>query len=313
MRIRHLAVLACLLSFAVSHATAQRSEKQRKLGELRDALATLEWQKVDLASLTLVERCRTLLLLNHALDELGDATITEADLLGEFLEQQKLMDAYAAAPPESPPRIRTMEEAQQVAVALLKGPLARSRYATELSETDEPGLQAYEKLYGKTCADKWADFSESARSVRSMAAFLKSNGKIKAYMTWALAETDRRQQEYEQELAARRAAGAAKEKEQKEQAERARAAERERQRAESQTMQEALYAVQDAAPAGEAVEVDDGDDWYAGWYYGVLDNAKRERPAYRDGDYQAKARDRVQQRKSAAGGGRPRGGGGRRP
>jgi hypothetical protein len=89
MKACHLVLIVGLLALAASPASAQRSEKQRKLEELRTALQTLEWQKVDLAALSLIERCRMLMLLNHALDELGSAALAEADLMGAYLEQHQ--------------------------------------------------------------------------------------------------------------------------------------------------------------------------------------------------------------------------------
>lgn len=314
MKTQRCCLLMVVLGVGVSAAVAQRPADREGLAELKQSLQGLEWEKVDYDAQSTLERCRALMLFNHALDEIGAVAVAEADMMSEFLETQGLGQAYVSQPASDVVPTRTYEEGRKIAAALLKGPLADSRYATELSKTDDAGLAAYEKLYAKSCQDKWNEFVEPVRAVRGMAAFLKAQGKVKDYMAWAEAETERRQQLYEQEMADRRSAAAA-EAEAKKAEQKARAEELEqqqRERAESRRAQQALYAAEQAqaAAAYDGVAVDDDDGWYSGWYYGVAANARRG-GWYRDSGYRAQARDRVQQRqRDWHGAARPGGGGG---
>jgi hypothetical protein len=312
----HLTRTALVLWLSLSTAVlahGQHADARKQFAEIRRTLDALDWQKVDFEGLSLLQRCRALMLLNHALDELGAAALAEVDLMGAYLEQQDLHAAYVAKPPEIPPRVQSFEDARKIAAALLKGPMASSRYATELSDTDDAGLKAYENLYEKTCREKWDGFMAHSKDLRSMAAFLNAKGKTKDYMAWAPAETDRRHAQHETEMAARRAAVVAKH-EQTEHEQQTRAAELEKQqqeRAASRHAQQALLAAaqssQAAAQPAATAQDEDDDDWYPGWYNGVIDNAKRH--THRDGAYQSGARARVEQRRTGASptrrGGRP--------
>ncbi len=222
--------------------------------------------------------------------------VAEADLVGAFLDEQNLSDAYAANPPEDKPLARTFEDARKIASALLTGPMSSSKYATALSQTDEQGLAAYEKTYDKTCRRKWETFGESSRALRSMVAFLKANGKLKAYMAWAPTETDRRQAAYDKAVATQPASstpGATGR--QAAESQTAEPAQQQQEQAESGPAEQALYAVEQQPAAGTVV-VESDDDWYPGWYNGAIDNARRNRPVHRDPQYQAQAQARVQQR-----------------
>ena len=296
MRKRHLALIACLIAVGVLPALAQQKDtNKQKLAELRKTIEGLDWEKVDFAALSPLERCRTLLLLNHALDELGSVALAEADLVGAFLDEQELSDAYAANPPEDKPLARTFEDGRKIAAALLKGPMSASSYTKELSETDEHGLAAYEKMYDATCQKKWDEFSESSHMLRSMVAFLKAKGKLKDYMAWAPTETNRRQAEYDKAVAAQPAATRPSAPgNQPAQGQPAEPAQQQQERTESGPAQQALYAAQQPAPT--TVVTEDEGDWYPGWYNGAIDNARRDRPVHRDAQYQAQAQARVQQR-----------------
>ncbi len=323
MRTCRLALIACLFAAGVSHAQTDVRDTHKKLLELQKTLQKLDWEKVDFDALRPVERCRTLLLLNHALDELSAVALAEDDLLGAFLEEQNLSAEYAAKAPAGAPPARTFEDARKIAAALLAGPMATSPYASDLADTDENGLKAYENMYDRTCRGKWEGFAVSSQDVRSMVAFLKAKGKLKEYMNWAPTETNRRQVQYEQEQAAQPAAPAPRPKAagQEPQGQPAELEQQQKERTESEPAQEALYAMQQP-PAAQTVVVDD-DGWYSGWYYGAVDNLKRERAVHRDSGYQAQARARVEQRRDNWQGparpsgvqppARPRGGGGRRP
>ncbi len=301
MKSRHLILIAGLIAVGMLPAPAQQKDaNKQKLVELRKTIEGLDWEKVDFAALPPLGRCRTLLLLNHALDELGSIALAEADLAGAFLDEKNLSAAYAANPSADAPLARTFEDARKIAAALLQGPMAKSRYSSDLADTDANGLAAYEKVYDTTCRRKWETFTDNSRALRSMVAFLKANGKLKEYMSWAPTETDRRQREFEQASAALPAAttapaarpapppGPA--------AEAATPAAQQQERIDSQPAQQALYAAQQPPPT--EVEVGDDDGWYSGWYYGAVDNLKRDQALHRNVVYQEQARARVQQRQA---------------
>lgn len=307
---RRLAIAHVLAILAAFPAAAQdKPASKQKLAEIRKTVQALDWQKADFAGLSPLERCRSLMLLNHALDEIDDAAVAEADLAGTFVEQQKLSDAYDASSASETPVARSYEDARKIAVALLKGPMSDSRYAKELADSDAAALAGYEKVYEASTRRRWESFASTSQTLRKLIAFLKESKKLHEYMTWATAETERRQAEFDKAASDKRAEKAAAEAEKKAaRAAEADAAQEQKNRADSLPAQQAIYGTQEPT----TVELDD-DDWYPGWYNGLIDNARRRpnpHPVYRNSEYQSAARARVAQRQHSGGG--RRGGGGRR-
>jgi len=147
---------------------------------------------------------------------------------------------------------------------------------------------------------------EARQEIRRMSMFLKATGNLQAYDNWVPVEIERRQNEYDAEMARRRSAYVAAEKADEQRASEARAArQQEESAAAAQEMDTALQVAQ-AAPAATTV-VDDDDDWYSGWYYGALSNVRRGQ-WYRDAGNVGQARARTDQRVNNwhAGGGRRR-------
>lgn len=304
---RAIPVMALCLC-ALAPASADRDEMREQLLELKKTLSGLDWKSVDFSDVSVLERCRTLILLNESLDELGSTAVTEADLLGQFLEKQNLYDKYAADPPAATMVASDYDDACKIANAMLRGPMSDSRYATDLSDVDERGLQAYEKAYTKTCREKWGQFAAASHDARSMAAFLNAQNKIKDYMAWAEAETTRLQQQHNDEMAQRRAAVAAQE--QQEHAEHVKAEQQHeqehQQQVQSQLAQQAMYAAQQQeadAPVNTGTVVESGgyygSDWYPGWYYGVAANVRRPGAFYRAPAHRTAATERVTARRGA--------------
>ena len=305
-------MMAVLLGVGVAVAGAQKPAAGSKVAEMQKTVRGLKWQDVDYEGVSLLERCRTLMLLNHSLDEIGAVVIAEADLMSEFVEIQKLGKEAASGPPADTGLARNYEDARKVAVALLQGPMSDSRYTSELAGTDESGLKAYEKLYDKTCRGKWSKFVESRKYVQTTAAFLKGKDKIKDYMAWVDTESERRQQEHEKKMAERRSATKARGKEKRDQQQARKeeiARQQEAEAEQSRQAQEALYASMQsgtAAPAGTVVVDDDDDDgWLLG--YGIARRGRR-RDWHRDSAYQNRARERTNVRVNRGGrsGGRRR-------
>src|SRR5262245_48207859 len=210
MRPRPVTLIACLIAVAACPAIAQdKANSKQKLSEMRKTAEGLNWQKVDFAALSPLERCRSLMLLNHALDELDDAAVAEADMAGSFVEQQNLSEAYAASLASEPPVARSYDDAKKIAAGLLKGPMSGSRYSTELSSSDATGLALSEKAYDTSARRRWESFSNTSRELRKLVGFLKEKGKLKEYMTWVPVAAARQEDEFEQATAGKGAAPAA--------------------------------------------------------------------------------------------------------
>lgn len=317
MRLITRAAVAGLM--LTSSVFAQPTPGPGDIAKWRDAIKDLKWKDVDPAKSSLLERCRALMLMNHALDELIGAGTAQADMMSEYIDQEQLGQEFASSPPPADAAPLTFDDGVKIATALLRGPMAQSTYATELSETDEQGLKAYENLYESTCQRKWSEKNECRRQLRAMAAFLKAKDKLKEYSAWAPGEVERRQQAYEAEMAQRRAATVAK-AEAKTQADQQRASEAQQQRLQAQQqaasaqMQMAMAAAQQsAAQPAQANNTTSGgdDDWFPGWYYGVPANVRRD-AWYNNAGMRGQARAQTEARVSNWHGGGGGGRGGRR-
>lgn len=296
MNYRNCALIVVLLGGAVAAMAADRPRSRDGAAEIMNSIKNVEWEEVDFDSLSLLERCRTLMMLNHALGEVGDAALTEHELMSVFVEQVNLSEELASQPPIAAESTRSFEDCRKIAAALLSGPMADTRYASALAEFDQDNLESQERLYDKTCRRKFDEFSGPVREVRRVAAFMKSKGVIKDYMDWARMVSEQRQLEYEQEMQDRRARAAEKDREEDE-ARSAHAAEMEEQRrehADSLRAQQALYAAQMATAAASAPKVvvvddDDDDQWYLGWYQQDVADP-RDQTWHRDKKYKSRSR-----------------------
>jgi hypothetical protein len=204
-----IVILSCVFQAFVAGAFAQ-SPPQRLPADLQtlpDELKNLKWQTIDMGSVPTLEHCRALLLMNHTLDELSANATAEADLLSTYIEKQNLGSQFANTPPPPPPPLLTYPDAEKISVALLRGPMSSSYYATELGAASPGGLAAYAETYERTCQRRWAEFDEGRHLVRSMTSFLGNNQKLPDYEAWATAEVALRQKQYEQRPGATPPAG----------------------------------------------------------------------------------------------------------
>lgn len=275
-------------------------------------IKTLPWKAVDFSAVSAAERCRALLLLNDVLDEVNAQMTAEADLLSEYLDTQDLGPGYASQAPADDPKALTYEDGQKVAVALLRGPMAQTSYASQMVDQDADALKAYENLYQSTCKWKWGSMADNRLRVRGMSAFLEKQGKMADYKAWVPGEVARREEANKQEMAQRKADAQAKQQEQREQRQQQllakKDAELKQQQEATAQMQQALMAAQQsqsAAPTGVVV-----DGGYPNYYYGgyLAGSAW-----YRDAAYQGWARRNTDARIAGwHGGGGGRRGGGRR-
>lgn len=316
MRTAVAAACVCLGFAAI--AAAQPPPGAEDIAKWRDAIKDLKWKDIDPAKLSLLERCRSLMLLNHALDELIGAGTAQADMMSEYIDQKQLGQEFASNPPPVEPRPFTFDDAVKMGVALLRGPMSQSSYASELAETDEQGLKAYENLYEATCQRKWSEVGECRRQLRAMLVFLKGKDKLKEFSAWAPGEVERRQQAYEAEMAQRRSAAVAK-AEAKTQADQQRATEAQQQRLQAQQqaasaqLQMAMAAAQQSAaqPSQQTTTSSGDDDWFPGWYYGVPANMRRN-AWYNNAGWRGESRAQTAARVSSWHGGGGGGRGGRR-
>ena len=204
-------VLLPLLILALcAAARAQSPALPADLQNLPKEIKTLKWQTIDLGTLPPVEHCRALLLLNHALDELLANVTAEADLMSTYLEKNDLGAKFASTPPPPAPPALSYDDAEKVSVALLRGPMKASYYATEMGDLAPGTLQSYAQMYQRTCARRWGEFDESRHLVRCMSSFLGNANKLADYDAWATAESARREAALQHRLAAAPSAAAAK-------------------------------------------------------------------------------------------------------
>jgi len=305
------AMIAVLVCAGASHARGDQPASREGAAEIMKAIQGLEWQDVNFDALSPLDRCRTLMLLNHALGDVGKAAMAEVDLMHAYIAQKNLTADDSAVAAAQPQPTRSYEDARMIAAALLAGPMSDSRYASALADADDAAIAAHEGMYDKSSRKKWDEFVEPVREVRRAAAFLKEKGQVKDYMAWAKDESDRRQAKHDQEMADRRAAAAEKSKQDDAQRQ-AQAAEREAQRqeqAEMEQAQRALFAAQMAEAAASAPRItvvegdDDDDDWYLGWYQHAVANA-RNQSWHRSDDFQDAARARAAARVGNTAGGK---------
>jgi hypothetical protein len=311
---------ACLLVLAP--ATAQ--PKETDLSALPEVIKNLEWKSIDPATFTPLERCRVLQFLDDAIDDIGSSSRAEADLLSAYIDEQALGPAFTESPAPESPVAHTYDDGVKIAAAMLRGPLASSSYATEYEGTDANFLKATTRLLESSSQRKWSEVVENRLQVQWMTRFLRDQNLFDAFMAWVPGEVERRDQEYQAELAQKRADAAAKRDAQQQKAaetreakeaqarqeEAAREVERQNNAA-AQQMQQAMTAAQQPV----IISPDDDDDYYYGYgtaaYLGTSN-------WYRDSAYRGSAGARVNNRMSGwrrsggGGGGRGGRGGGRR-
>jgi hypothetical protein len=298
-----------------SVAVAQKTKVDLKT--LPDTIKSLDWKSVDWNATPPLEQARALMLLDDVLDEMGAQMAAEADLMSQFIDEQGLGAQFAAMAPVEDKHL-TQEEAQRVAVAMLRGPMSGSSYATAISDATGNVLTAYVQMYSSTVNREWASAVESRQQMKSLAAFLASSGKMAAFREWAPGEMERQKKDQEAQAAAKRAAAVEQQKQQ--QAERQQAAQERKeqeakQRAEEQQaalqMQQAMAAAQASQDSGAAAAPVQYNDSYPDWYYGGLGYATG--VWYRDEAYRGAAVARTENRMAGGrGGGGGRRGGGRR-
>jgi hypothetical protein len=197
-------ILACfslVLAFAAA-ASAQTNKLPPDLASLPEEIKTLQWQTIDPATLQPLEQARALLLMDHVISELSTNATSEADLMSAYIQEKNLGKDFASTPPPPPIKQLGYEDANKIAVALLRGPMSKSYYATEMADSQASSLGAYVQMYDRTCRRKWAEFDEARQQMRMMGSYLGNAQKLPDYDAWATAESARRQAAYEKQASA---------------------------------------------------------------------------------------------------------------
>ncbi|MBS0195202.1 MAG: hypothetical protein JSR77_00430 [Planctomycetes bacterium] len=293
-----LAVLT--IGLGSGHATGQSPPIDVK--NLPAEIKSLSWKDIDLATVSPLERCRALMLMNDVLAELGAQLTADADLMSQYIDVNNLGEKFAAIPPLADPSQLTMENGLQIAVALLRGPMAQSSYATQHSGEQTSDLGAYEQLYRSNCQWKWPSMAADKMQVRSMTAFLQAQGKWAAYQAWAPGEVERQKELQKAEQAQRRAEQQAIQQQKAEERQQKLQEQQEQKKQQQQEqaileMQQSLCAAQQqqSQPADQQQVIVNGT--YPYWYYGGVTGIAAA-DWYRDGAYQGAARARTEGRMS---------------
>jgi hypothetical protein len=322
----------CFLGFS---AAAQPQSPPPDLAKLPEEIRSLPWQSIDLSSVAPQEQDRALLLMNHVLGELSALRTSEADLMSNYIQEQNLGTQFAKSPPRPAATQLQYSDGLKIAVALLRGPMANSSYASEFTGASAEGLAAYQQMYDATCRRRWSELEEARAQLRGMSAFLGKLGKLKDYQTWAKSESQKRQQQYEQSMAQKQATehafqaqyavdekraaaqqaqldaanrqlqealAAAHQQEQQQAAQLQQEAQQRAAQQAAQVQQQAANTQQPNYPLtqpeapGLIPGAEEPDGWYGGWYAPVYYPAGTS--WYRDGAYAGAARTQIDQRVS---------------
>ena len=261
-------------------------------------LRQLKWKDVNFAAQDLKTRCTAVLALKQVLTTLGGKADARIDLLVDYLNQQKLGEAFAAQMGEIPEPVQvSYDDALKLAVALIQSPMGAAKFDDELEGSNDSTLKAYLVMYDKGCRRAFDEVIESRHQVRAMGLYLEKQGKFEEFNKWADAETKRRQMVFEQEQAQKRTLAV---KEQVARKEEAKAATEERRRLEQEQaardMEMAMQYQQQqqqvaSDPQTQTVVVDDGHWNGSTWYPGT--GAYYANAAYR-GYVRDKAGDAIQ-------------------
>jgi len=287
------------------------------LSQLPAEIKALKWRDLDLSTLSPMEQCSSLLLLNDVLDEIKARLTAEADLMSGYIDTNNLGSQFAAQPPLVEAAPLTLSDGQKIAAALLRGPMAKSSYPTQMAGSPPNQLAAATTMNQSSCQWKWAAMADARQRVRSMAKFLTDQGKMSDYQAWVPGEVQRLQQEHQAALAQRASQAAAQSQQKQEEARKLQAQrDAQNQQQEAQTQQAAQQMQQSMALAQAQNQpvnpqnnpnLNVSGDLYPATYYGWGLGAAGADAWYRDGAYAGAACARTDARMGGW-----HGGGGRR-
>jgi hypothetical protein len=205
--------VSCLSGIAVGQAPPAAAAPGDALG-LNDPqlakLRKLDWKSADFNALDAKHKCAALEALNHGLSAMGGKLDARAELMIDYIDQNQLSGAYAAAESKiaDPPNV-TFENLERLATAYIASPDGAAAFAAGFDDVPTAMLARYQSLYENSARREFADAMEGRWHVHSMGAFLQEQGKADGFRTWAAAEQKRRQAEFEQKQAQAQAKAAA--------------------------------------------------------------------------------------------------------
>ena len=183
MRTHSVVTVGCLVAMIVQGSVLAQQKAPVDLNTLPAEIKALKWQQIDLSTVSTLERCRAMLILNDILDEMNAQLTAESDLMSQFIDVQKLGAKFAARPPLADPAPLTLANAEQIATAMLRGPMSQNP-DYKLGGMDPSSLPAFEQLYKSTVDSKWTTLLAARLRVRAMAGFLGTQGKFDEYKAW---------------------------------------------------------------------------------------------------------------------------------
>jgi hypothetical protein len=189
-------IVICAASLAAAQAPPPGALPP-EVANIPQTIQSLPWQSVDLTTVPPLEYDRALLLMNHVLDQIAPVRASEADLMSGYIEAQNLGPDFAKTPKPPAGKQLTYTDATKIAVAMLRGPMATSTYASPLSDASPDGLAAYQQMYESTCQRRWGEVTESVQQVRWMGTYLQHAGKMQDYQSWAKVESENRQLKFQ--------------------------------------------------------------------------------------------------------------------
>jgi hypothetical protein len=162
----------------------------------------LDWKNAEYNVLTLPQRCAALMALNKGLSMMGSKADHRVDLLVDYLDQNKLGEAYAAAKQSIPdPRPVTFQDMERVAAAYINTPGGAAKFAGQFTGMSADMLNLYLNLYEKSAMREFEETREARWQVRSMGLFLQDTGKLEDFRQWSVIEDKRRETELDQQVA----------------------------------------------------------------------------------------------------------------
>lgn len=299
MRTRSVVTIGCLVAMAVHGSLLAQQKAPVDLNTLPAEIKALKWQQIDLSTVSTLERCRAMLILNDILDEMNAQLTAESDLMSQFIDAQKLGAKFAARPPLADPAPLTLANAEQIATALLRGPMSQNP-DYKLGGMDPSSLPAFEQLYKSTVDSKWTTLLAARLRVRAMAGFLGAQGKFDEYKAWVPGAVAA----HNAEIARQQAAAAAQEQQQEAQQAAIQQQRYQQQQMAAMQMQQALAAQQqsqsqDQPPAQVTVAAGGYPATYYGGLAGVGVTGTTAGAWYRNGAYLGAAAARTDARVAA--------------
>lgn len=157
-------------------------------------LKALKWKDLDPTAQDLRTQCTTMLAMTRILDLLGGKADARAEMLSDYIEEQRLGETFGRSSPRFPSRCRSPSSMRRISLAFIKSPLGVAKFSDEFGGSDDGVLKGYLMLYAKTALREFAEVVEARHGVRAMSLFLEKQGKLAEFEKWSSAEHKCRQE-----------------------------------------------------------------------------------------------------------------------